>query len=222
MVNEGMNDNKRLLDRMLEDKQTMTIEQLSEKYDLNTKWKRTKHLPKSDNDLKFYTLESFQTIMLNEYKSKLQHSPNLIPNILAVYCSVSKEYPLPYVTTIEYFPENKLQAQSVDLLVDIMTEEMGKHMKLNYTVRIYLTYNNNDDRINNRETLVSFASSFEGEVSLKTFDVIRIRRDKEKDEVSFNETHKMDKECLNIRYCDPKEEKKRQDFEKRKESMSGI
>ena len=51
---------------------------------------------------------------------------------------------------------------------------MAKHMRLDYTVRTYLVYNNNDDRINNRETLVSFGGSFDGEVCLKTFDVIRI------------------------------------------------
>ena len=50
--------------------------------------------------------------MLNEYKANLQNNPDLKTNILAVYSSVSKEYPLPYVTTIEYFPENKLQAQN--------------------------------------------------------------------------------------------------------------
>ena len=32
----------------------------------------------------------------------------------------------------------------------------------------------------------------------------------------------MDNEYLNIRYLDPMEEKKRQDFEKSKESMNGV
>jgi hypothetical protein len=125
----------------------------------------------------------------------------------------------------EFFPENNNQAKSIDLKIAIMTEEMGKHMRLEYTVRTYLIYNTENDRINNHETLVSHGGSFDGENDLKAFDVIRIRRNKREDKIDkiiFKETHKLDHEYLNIRYLDPKEEKKRQEFAKIKETLGGV
>lgn len=212
-----MTKDKRI-DEMLKDKQTMTMEQLCEKYDLNTKWRRVRHLPKSEDDLKFYTLESFHNSYLNEYKFNLQNDPNLKTNILAVYITVSREYPLPYVTTIEYYPENESQAQSLDLLNEIMLEQMAKYMRINYGVRICLIYYGEDKK----ETLVSYGSSFEGERRLKVFDVIRMRLNGKEDKISFKETDKMDSEYLNFYYSDPKEEEKKREFDKLKDSMGGV
>jgi hypothetical protein len=102
MANNNNNNNRRdnnintkQLDEMLADKNNMTLEQLNEKYDLNIKFNQTKDFPTSENDLRFYTLESFHNSILNEYKFNLQNNPDLKSNIFAVYSKISKEYPLP-------------------------------------------------------------------------------------------------------------------------------
>jgi len=102
-----MNDNKRPFDQMLKDRQTMSNEQLSKKYDLDIEYERRRLFPQVE--MKFYSLESFQTHVTNEYKFNLQNNPNLKTNMWAAYISKSEEYDLPYISKILYFPKKQVQ-----------------------------------------------------------------------------------------------------------------
>jgi hypothetical protein len=151
--------------------------------------------------------------MLNEYKFNFQHDSDSKTILQQIYCTKSAETNSPQVITIEYFPETWLQAKSVEVLSEMMVKQIGKTARVDYIVSICIMA---DD---NKQFILSTASSFDGEYKIKAFEVIRIRGN---NEVQFKETDRFNGEYLNITYIDPDEQKKKLEFDAKKREMQGA